>query len=90
MKKFFSQLFSDNNHINEKSIIGFVAFLMMIITLIIDLTTGIMGKDIPIHEFVYDGFLILALGSLGISSVDKFVNKDKIKKDTESEEEELG
>ena len=29
MKKFFAQLFNDNNSINEKSVVGFLAFVMM-------------------------------------------------------------
>jgi hypothetical protein len=31
MKKFLGQLFNDSNSINEKSFIGFCAFLMMVI-----------------------------------------------------------
>mgnify|MGYP000527437253 CR=1 FL=1 len=31
MKKFFSHLFDDNNSINEKSVVGFIAFLMLVI-----------------------------------------------------------
>lgn len=85
MKKFFSDLFKDNNDINEKSVIGFGAFLMLVLTLIVDLVTGLMGKDLPIHEFIFDGFLIMTLGSFGIASVDKFINKGK-----KSDEEEEG
>jgi uncharacterized PurR-regulated membrane protein YhhQ (DUF165 family) len=75
MKKFFSDLFKDSNDINEKAIIGFGAFLMMVLTLLIDLITGIFGKELPIEEFVFNGFLIMTLGSFGIASIDKFINK---------------
>jgi len=73
----FKSLFDDSNTINEKAVVGFGAFIMMVITLVIDIITGVMGKDMPIHEFVFDGFMIIVLGSFGIASVDKFINKGK-------------
>lgn len=86
MKKFFYNLFSDSNNINEKSIVGFISFTMMVLTLIIDIITGIIGIDMPIEQFIFDGFLILSLGVFGIASVDKFVNKNK----SNGNDEELG
>lgn len=82
MKKFLGKLFDDNNTINEKSVVGFGAFLMMVITLLVDIATGVMGNEMPIHEFVFDGFLVITLGSFGIASVDKWVNN----KNSKSEE----
>jgi hypothetical protein len=77
MKKFFRQLVSDKNDINEKSFVGIVAFIMLIITLLTDIVTGIIGKEIPIHEFIFDGFLVLTLGSFGIAEIGKiFAKKD--------------
>jgi hypothetical protein len=81
MKQFFKNLFDDSNTINEKSVVGFTAFIifliMMVITLIADIVTGVMGKTMPIHEFVFDGFMVIVLGAFGIASVDKFINKRK-------------
>jgi hypothetical protein len=77
MKQFLKNLFDDSNTVNEKSVVGFTAFLMMVITLIADIVTGIMGKNMPIHEFVFDGFMVIVLGAFGIASVDKFINKRK-------------
>ena len=71
------QLFDDSNTINEKSVVGFAAFIMMVVTLVADIVTGVMGKTMPIHEFVFDGFMVIVLGSFGIASVDKFINKRK-------------
>jgi formate-dependent nitrite reductase membrane component NrfD len=88
MKKFFYKLFKDNNDINEKAIIGFGAFIMLVLTLIIDLITGLMGRELPIEEFVFNGFLIMTLGSFGIASVDKFLNKTK--KDEDDHQDEAG
>jgi len=81
---FLKDLFSDDNNINEKSVVGFGSFIMMIITLVVDLITGVLGKEMPIHEFIYDGFLIITLGSFGIASIDKWVNNKGGKKDDET------
>jgi len=77
MKKFFSQLFNDNNSINEKSFIGFCAFVMMVIFAVADIVTGTLGKELVIQEFVFNSFLWLTLGCFGIASVDKYINKNK-------------
>ena len=77
MKQFLKNLFDDSNTVNEKSVVGFTAFLMMVVTLIADIVTGVMGKTMPIHEFVFDGFMVIVLGAFGIASVDKFINKRK-------------
>jgi hypothetical protein len=77
MKQFIKDLFNDQNSINEKSLVGFIAFIMMIATLTTDIVTGVMGKEMPIHEFIFDGFMVIVLGSFGIASVDKWINKTK-------------
>jgi hypothetical protein len=68
-------LFKDNNDINEKSIIGFIAFIIMILFAIADIVTGYLGKDLVINEFIFNAFLVLTLGCFSISSVDKYINK---------------
>ena len=77
MKKFFSQLFNDDNSINEKSVVGFLAFVMMAAFAIADIVTGTMGKDLLVNEFIFNSFMWLVLGSFGIGSVDKWINKTK-------------
>jgi GTP-binding protein len=47
----FKNLFRDDNDINEKSIIGFISFLIMVIFAVTDLVTGYSGKDLVINEF---------------------------------------
>ena len=89
MRNFFKQLFDDNNTINEKSVVGFIAFMMMVIALAVDLVTGYLGKELLINEFIFDGFMVIVLGSFGIGSVDKFINARKGSK-TEEKDEELG
>jgi ABC-type uncharacterized transport system permease subunit len=87
--KFFRELFDDNNTINEKSVVGFIAFIMMVIALTVDLVTGYLGKELLINEFIFDGFMVIVLGSFGIGSVDKFINARKGSK-TEEKDEEVG
>jgi len=90
MKNFFKQLFDDNNSINKKSVVGFIAFMMMVIALAVDLVTGYLGKELLINEFIFDGFMVIVLGSFGIGSVDKFINARKDSKTEETKNEELG
>lgn len=88
---FWKDLFKDNNDINEKSVVGFLSFTMMVIALFVDLITGWMGKELLINEYIFNGFLVITLGSFGIASVDKYINRkaehDKNKLDAETEEE---
>jgi len=75
MKKFFSDLFNDDNKINEKSFIGFLAFVMMTVFAVSDIVTGSLGKDLVINDFIFNAFLYLTLGCFGIASIDKYINK---------------
>ena len=85
MKQFFKSLFDDNNTINEKAVVGFIAFFMLVIALVVDLVTGYMGTALVINEFIFDGFMIIILGSFGIASVDKWMNKkDKHEEDKDN------
>ena len=59
------EIFKDNNNWNEKSIIGFIAFAIMCVIMIVDLVTGYVGKDLIINEFVYDSFVFVVLGCFG-------------------------
>jgi hypothetical protein len=75
MKNFFKQLFDDNNTINEKAVVGFIAFTCLVLALLVDLVTGYMGSALVLNEFIFDGFMVLVLGSFGIASIDKWMNK---------------
>ena len=88
---FWKDLVSDDNHINEKSVIGIASFVVMVLCMIVDLVTGAMNKPLLINEFIFNAFLTITLGSFGIGSIDKFINKkaenDKLKIEAEKEEE---
>jgi len=65
------ELFRDKNDINEKSVIGFLSFAVMVIFAVVDLATGYIGKDLVINEFIYNSFVLITLGSLGIAGAEK-------------------
>ena len=90
MKQFFKNLFDDNNTINEKSVVGFIAFFFLCVALVVDLVTGYMGTALVLNEFIFDGFMVIILGSFGIASVDKFMNLKKGNKEEDKSEEEEG
>jgi ABC-type uncharacterized transport system permease subunit len=77
MKQFIKDLFNDNNSINEKAVVGFIAFIMMVTSLIVDLVTGWLGRELLINEFIFNGFMAITLGAFGIASIDKWINKTK-------------
>lgn len=70
--KSFTQIFMDNNEYNEKTVIGFLSFAVMTLYSLVDLVTGVMGIPLEIHEFVYNSFMIITLGSFGIAGLEKF------------------
>ena len=86
--KWMKQLFDDNNTVNEKSVVGFIAFFMMVVALGVDIFTGFAGKEFVINEFIFDGFMVIVLGSFGIGSIDKFINAKKGNKSEETPTEE--
>ena len=67
----FKDIFKDENDINEKSVVGFASFVIMVIFALLDLVTGYFGKDLVINEFIYDSFVWIVLGSFGISEISK-------------------
>ena len=71
----FKDLFKDENDINEKSVVGFLSFAIMVIFAVVDLATGYLGKDLVINEFIYDSFLYITLGSFGIAEAGKIFGK---------------
>ena len=77
MKQFFKDLFNDQNSINEKAVIGFLAFVMMCLFAITDIVTGTLKQPLIINEFIFDSFKVLTIACFGIASVDKFINKKK-------------
>jgi len=68
-------IFKNNNDWNEKTIVGFIAFLVMVAFATADLLTGYLGTDLVINEFIYDSFTWVVIGCFGIAGVEKFAKK---------------
>ena len=74
----FRDIFKDENDINEKSVVGFGSFLVMVLFALVDIVTGIYGKELHIQEYIYNSFVIIALGIFGIAEAGKiFGGKSK-------------
>jgi hypothetical protein len=75
MKDLWS-IFRNDNSWNEKTIIGFLSFAMMVFTAVIDITTGIFGENLEVHEFIYNSFVIVTIGSFGIAGLEGVLKKN--------------
>ena len=71
----FKDLFKDNNDINEKNVVGFLSFMVMVIFAVVDIVTGVYGKELQIQDYIYNSFVIITLGSFGIAEVGKIFGK---------------
>lgn len=63
----FKDIFKDTNDINEKSVVGFASFAVMVIFAAADIITGIMGQQLEISDTIFNSFVIITLGSFGIA-----------------------
>ena len=84
----FLNIFKDKNDFNEKTIVGFMSFAVMIIFAFTDLISSLFFDGVVVNEYIYNSFLMLALGSFGISEVSKTVVAYRTPPATEEEEEE--
>ena len=71
----FKDMFKDENDLNEKSIVGFASFAIMVIFALADIVTGFIGKDLVVQEFIYNSFVIITLGAFGIAEAGKVFGK---------------
>ena len=47
----------------------------MVIFATVDIVTGIMGKELIISDTIFNSFVFVTLGSLGIAGLEKFAKK---------------
>lgn len=87
----FVEIFKDNNDWNEKTIIGFMSFAVMVGIAVVDLVTGLEGISLEIKDYIYQSFVYLTIGSFGIAGLEKFspVNKVKAERHYESESSDI-
>lgn len=71
----FVEIFKDDNSWNEKAIIGFVAFTLIVLIVLTDIISDFFLKDFSVSRYIYDSLLILVLGSFGISGAEKIMTK---------------
>lgn len=83
--KAFTEIFKDTNDFNEKTVIGFMSFAVMVLYSLVDLVTGIWGVNLAIHQYVYESFMIITLGSFGIAGLEKFSPTAKVKAENEAQ-----
>jgi cytochrome b len=87
MRKFFRELISDDNHINEQAFVGVISFFAMVFVLFVDVITGILSKELIIKEFIFDGFMLLTLGAFGITTAGRIFNLKRKANENENENE---
>tara|TARA_R110001599_G_scaffold114103_2_gene279669 strand:- start:3199 stop:3435 length:237 start_codon:yes stop_codon:yes gene_type:complete len=75
--KNWAEIFKDDNEWNEKSIIGFIAFMCLLVVLFLDVVFTISGDNFEVNETVYETLLWIIIGCFGISGVQKFAKKNK-------------
>jgi hypothetical protein len=68
----FFQIFKKSNDYNEKTIIGFLSFAVMVAAIVVDLVTGYMGKELKLNEYIFDSFMFITLGSFLPDVIEKF------------------
>ena len=73
--RFSKDIFKDDNDVNEKNVIGFLSFAVMVLFAAADLITGYFGKDLVVQEFIYNSFVFVTLGCFGIAGLEKFAKK---------------
>ena len=75
-KRKFIDLFLDDNDLNEKAIIGFISFFLMMTFGVTDLVTALVWDiDLKVSETIYTSFVVVTLGSFGISEAGKAFGK---------------
>jgi|TARA_Y100000385_G_C12830489_1_gene524313 hypothetical protein len=75
-KRKFIDLFLDDNDLNEKAIIGFISFFLMMCFGITDLVTALVWDiDLKVSETIYTSFVVVTLGAFGISEAGKAFGK---------------
>jgi hypothetical protein len=77
----FKDIFKKTNDYNEKVIIGFLSFMVMVIAIIVDLVTGYMGKALELNEYIFDAFMYITLGSFLPDVLEKFAAMKNGKKE---------
>jgi hypothetical protein len=77
----FKDIFKDSNEFNEKSIVGFASFAVMVIFACADIVTGFLGNPLVIEPIIFNSFVYITLGAFGIAEVGKIFGKKEENQD---------
>ena len=80
----FSQIFMDSSDYNEKTIIGFISFSIMVITAIMDLAASWIDMPFAVNENIYSSFVTITLGSFGVAGLERFSPAAKVEAEAEA------
>lgn len=81
----FKDIFKKSNDYNEKTVVGFLSFTVMVVVMIADLVTGYLGQTLPLNEYIFNSFMYITLGSFGIAGLEKFASGGSKEKGTAKE-----
>lgn len=79
MKDFLLRMFKDTSDINQKAVLGFVSFVLMVLYALADIVTGVMGIAFVIEPIVFNGLMYTALTMCGITGIEAVFGNKNIK-----------
>lgn len=79
MKEFLLRMFSDKSDVNQKAVLGFVSFVLMVVYALADIVTGVVGIAFVIEPIVFNGLMYTALTMCGITGIEAVFGNKNIK-----------
>ena len=79
MKDFLLRMFKDTSDINQKAVLGFVSFVLMVLYALADIITGVIGITFVIEPIVFNGLMYTALTMCGITGIEAVFGNKNIK-----------
>lgn len=68
---FFLKLINSRNDVSSKRFVGLISFLTIVIISFINLFCGL-----TLQPYMFNGLLWMSFGALGLTSIEKFNNKE--------------
>lgn len=70
-------IFRDSNDINEKNVVGFFSFVLMVIISIVDIVCSVKGIEFDYDKHIFDSLFYISVVSFGISELGKVIKLNK-------------
>ena len=83
----FRDIFKKSNDYNEKVVIGFLAFLVMVFAFGVNMVASWLGKKFEINEYIFNAFMYITVGSFLPDVWEKFAGIGKNKQVPKQEDE---